>query len=106
MTSKSNYITVTKCINGIEENRSFSNLQVFPNPASDELNVKLYSYEKAEFVLSISNTLSQEIVRIKKDMEIGETTLPIALHDLENGMYFLTVRKGNESVVTQIVLLK
>ena len=106
MTSKSNYITVTKCINGIEENRSFSNLQVFPNPASDELNVKLYSYEKAEFVLSISNTLSQEIVRIKKDMEIGETTFPIALHDLENGMYFLTVRKGNESVVTQIVLLK
>jgi len=39
-------------------------------------------------------------------MEIGETTFPIALHDLENGMYFLTVRKGNESVVTQIVLLK
>ncbi|MCX6182399.1 MAG: T9SS type A sorting domain-containing protein, partial [Bacteroidetes bacterium] len=106
ISSKSNYITVNKCDIAVESVDFHSSVILYPNPSNDVVNLKLYVEEKSVFSITITNALSQLIYSDKQTLGNGETILPISLSDLENGVYFLNVQKGNESVVKQFVVLK
>jgi hypothetical protein len=71
--------------------------QVFPNPATDQLNVKLDAAKGGMNELVISNMLGQEAVRRWVNLKDGVNYLMIPEFDsLPKGTYFLTVSMDGE----------
>ena len=88
-------------IQGIEESLKNFNFSVYPNPASNKLNIKL-SNNKAENVLvKIINSIGQTV----KSIDLGnssEINNEINLTDLEKGIYFVKTTVGTASSTKKI----
>jgi hypothetical protein len=65
-------------------------VRVFPNPASDEIQVDLSSYMGRQVSVALYSTSGQLMRFIEQD-EITEHLLPIALRDLTDGLYLLQI---------------
>jgi serine protease len=77
---------------GIDENDAtveFGIKNIYPNPATNNLNVIYYSSETTE--ISITNLLGQEIKRIKGDSSKGMHTNAIDVSTINKGIYFVTI---------------
>lgn len=70
-------------------NSVFKQCSIFPNPATDILNIELLISKEALLDITIKNMLG--IVNIKKSMGeyIGESKLQLNTSDLPNGVYIL-----------------
>ena len=73
------------CITGIEETDSYANIQLFPNPASNDITI---NSDKEFETIEIYNPLSQLVYSAK----VNETkSLSISVSGLSNGIYFIKV---------------
>lgn len=71
------------------EEELMEEVKIFPNPAENEINVTSTNVDE----LIVLNTLGQQIVSISKP----QTTETIDVSNLETGIYFVKVKKGNAS---------
>lgn len=72
-------------------------IQVYPNPATEVVNVKLNKAEKASFKLfDLGGKLVKEITSAKQVTDINITSLP-------KGVYILNINTGKESVNKKII---
>lgn len=86
------------CNVGIDEITSGNqNAFVFPNPASDALNVMIANVKLNDAILTISNVLGQTM--ITKDISGQVHNLSVDVSGLQRGIYFLTIRSTKESSV-------
>jgi hypothetical protein len=69
------------------------NLQVFPNPAVETIEIVLETPSPAVINLSISNMTGQVIWKDAWDHPSGEMSRQVSLKDLPVGVYLLTVRQ-------------
>ncbi|AEA44615.1 T9SS type A sorting domain-containing protein [Fluviicola taffensis] len=72
----------------IQENPTEISFSVFPNPANDEINVKLPDNEMG--TIQITDLLGNCIL-------VTEVQNTISIADLPNGIYFLTVSSGHKA---------
>ncbi len=105
-TAKTLAVSVSKvqCANEI----AFHNkgMAVYPNPVNEILNIHFNSNIEEESTISISNSLSEEVLRFTQVTSAGENNFPVSIVSLENGLYFLNIKKGNENVVQRIIVMK
>ena len=91
---------------GVNENdgiTEFGIKNIYPNPATNILNIVYYSNEGAE--ISIVNLLGQEIKHIKGDSSKGIHTNAIDVSAINKGIYFVTIISSNhESDVMKVVI--
>jgi hypothetical protein len=91
-------------ITAIEENLDvLVNIKVFPNPASDNVNIKFEAPLDGEIVLTIINSQGK-LIR----SELIESTMvekQINLQDLPAGIYYLRLTKGKLLNVYKVVKL-
>ncbi len=81
---------------GVEKN-TLTNFEVSPNPAKEFLNVRCAKEITKVIITDILGKITrEEIIRDK-------TETIIAISDLENGIYFLTVKTANGSVTKKII---
>ena len=76
-----------------EETRA--NLTIYPNPAQHEINVSLQDYLGKEVDLTVYNSIGQAVKVIQLD-RVEVPTERIDLPNLEDGIYLLEIRSGNE----------
>ena len=69
----------------IKENSSELNINIYPNPAEDKINIELKNETKGNVV--ITNQLGQVV----KEMNIDGKELTIDIEDLTSGIYFINV---------------
>jgi aminopeptidase N len=69
----------------IKENSSELNINIYPNPAEDKINIELKNETKGNVV--ITNQLGQVV----KEMNIDGKELTIDVEDLTSGIYFINV---------------
>ena len=69
----------------LKENRSDLNINIYPNPAEDKINIELKNETKGNVV--ITNQLGQ----VMKEMNIDGKELTIDIEDLTSGIYFINV---------------
>ncbi len=98
-------VSASNCATGISIDES-TNLLIYPNPASEILNIKLNSGSDEQISISFINSLSQEVLNYVQVLNSGENNMSLSINNLENGLYFITIKKGNESVVKTIVVMK
>ncbi len=79
---------------------------IFPNPASDRLNLALRGQEGKPALMQIIN--SQGVVLEQREIEsLPEDPVSFDLHDYRDGMYFLNVRvEGKRSRTLKFVVVK
>ena len=73
---------------------------VYPNPASDEINIKLL-YPKEDNQITIYNTLGE----VCKNLQIkGQETTKLNIQDLKSGIYFIKLNSEKDSRTEKLII--
>lgn len=89
------------------DDKLLNNVQVYPNPVSDQINVKYDLSRYALVTVKIVDVLGNDIKTIfSQRVDPGERVISYALSDkLNRGFYFVRIVAGNESVIKRISVL-
>lgn len=75
---------------GIKENQEIvSNVNLFPNPATNTVNLVLNLNNAAKVNVKIYNVVGQEISNFEKELLSGSNTLTVNLANYKQGVYFV-----------------
>ena len=95
-------VTVT----GITDIAADDKLSLFPNPASDMLNISLDISKNTEARFYILNMLEEIVLNETTEIPSGIYTATIDISSLPDGVYFLRLGDGHSSVVRKFVVAK
>lgn len=88
------------------DDKILSNVKVYPNPVSDELNVNYFISKDVNMTIKIMDFLGNEVATLlSKRMDSGEQTNTFNLNansKLNSGLYFIRFIAGNETVIKRI----
>ncbi len=68
-----------------------SEITLFPNPASENLNIRIYSKERGKAQVLLRNAVNQTVVNRDFQLERGENVLTVRTGHLRKGLYMLSV---------------
>ena len=92
-------------VNGIEP--SLDMVNVYPNPAAQELNVSLAGINGVTDVeFALTNTKGQTFLQQNLKAFAGETKTTITLPKLSSGIYFARFTTVNRTVIKKVVILQ
>lgn len=97
--------TATQTINvnvGLVENALGRSLQVFPNPASDEVNVSFKEVGSADVSIRIADAQGRAVMEISDKLQSGTYRRTINTSKLAAGVYMLTIESGDMTAVRRI----
>lgn len=94
------------CSTGTDEQQKFLELEVFPNPFGNELNVKFDATENGNAKIILFNVLGQQIVNKNYQVRSGLNEFVIHTNNLVyEGSYFLKIELGKEFFVVKLLNL-
>ncbi len=85
---------------GITPVSNASGISLFPNPAQDELNVKMEGFLGGRAILRVHNSLGQLMLERRVDI-VEEPIQRLNTSQLQSGMYFLTVDVDGKGKFTE-----
>lgn len=90
---------------GIHELASFSNISVFPNPATDKLFVSYTSENAQSLSIRVTDISGKDVMQTQLQGLAGPNLLPLETATLENGVYFITLSDGTSSKTIRFIKL-
>jgi hypothetical protein len=89
------------------DDKLLNNVQVYPNPITDQINLKYEISRSSNVNIKIMDVLGNDIITLfSQRVEPGEKSFSYALNSkLNRGFYFVRVIAGNESVIKRISVL-
>lgn len=83
------------------------NVQEYPNPVTDQINVRYELSRNSNVTIKIMDVLGNDIITLfSQRVEPGEKTYTYLLNSkLTRGFYFLRIVAGTESVIKRIMVL-
>lgn len=94
----------TGAVTGLGELVSGGTFTLYPNPATDKLNVELNMVKAAKVTFSIVNLVGQQVGQpLVKEFNQGQAKATIATNSLTPGIYFLNVTTEKGSVQQKFV---
>ncbi|MFT4661186.1 MAG: hypothetical protein ACI8XB_001458 [Patiriisocius sp.] len=94
-------------INGVEEfNDDFYGLNVYPNPAIEEINLQYDLKESADVSIKVYSLTGQLLVDYRKDQNSGSNLVTLPVLNLSSGMYILEVSANNSIKQERFNVLK
>jgi hypothetical protein len=97
--SNTSSCNLTNPVSNMDKMVNISDIDIYPNPTADELNIKITNAGLSFVSITISNTLG-EIV-IKEKMLTNEKKLDIST--LPNGLYFLKLNSKENTITKKII---
>ena len=78
--------------------------RVYPNPATDVLNIEVSASQSSEMSINVYNLMGQKVMEKNVNINMGINTPSISTADLTSGIYFVTVKaNGFENTMKFIV---
>ena len=74
-------------------------MQLFPNPAREILNLRIWELEGQKGTLEIFNLLGNKVY--EQTIELGTEYQTIDIQNFENGMYWLSLKLENRRRVSK-----
>ncbi len=104
---KPSVISTTKISVAKPDDKLLSNVQVFPNPVTDQINLKYALSRYSNVTIKVMDVLGNEIITLSSQrVEPGEKAFSYALNSkLTKGFYFVRIVAGTESVIKRISVL-
>ncbi len=90
----------------VEENNAFNNLQLYPNPAGDFVNLIFSNTEEKQTQIRITDVSGSLLYQQRLQNGAGNFSLKIPTNKLENGVYLLVVENSEGSVIKKLVVNK
>lgn len=81
----------------------FEVVNIAPNPASASVNLTVQTPKSGFYTIRLTNTVGQIVYLEQSNMDSGIHSKEINISDLSNGIYFITIENGLESLVHRIV---
>jgi hypothetical protein len=84
-----------------------NDVQVFPNPITDQINIKYSLSHNALVTVKVMDVLGNDLITIEQErISSGEQTVVFPIGNrLQKGFYFIRVVAGTESVIKRISVL-
>jgi hypothetical protein len=91
----------------VPNDKLLSNVEVFPNPITDQINLKYMLSRNSNVTIKMVDVLGNDVmVLFSQRVEPGEQILNRQISNkLNRGFYFIRVIAGTESVIKRISLL-
>ena len=90
---------------GIEDSPDEASIvSIFPNPASDHVNIKLQGLENSDIKVEIFSTTNLKVYEKQFTVSAVDITENIDLKSLKPGMYILRVEYGDKTVVRKLIV--
>ena len=78
--------------------------RLYPNPATDVLNIEVSASQASEMTISVYNIMGQMVMSQNTNISTGMNTRSISTSELSSGIYFMTVKaNGFENTMKFIV---
>lgn len=91
---------------GIQDGSAFSEMNLFPNPASEEFRFRFSSREKLLVDIELYDSKGNRLAILNKDwVRPGENELRFSAQHLQAGIYLLVVKHENKTLGTHRVLI-
>jgi hypothetical protein len=99
-------VSVTKAVAPADD-KVLSNVQIFPNPVTDQINIKYSLSHNANVTIKIMDVLGNEVVTLfSQRVEPGEQKFTRSMtNKLQSGFYFVRIIVGTESIIRRISIL-
>ena len=90
-----------------ESDRLVSNVQVYPNPITDQINLRYNVNKNSSVTIKIMDILGNEVMTLfSQRVDPGEQKFTFNLNNkLTSGFYFVRLVAGSESVIKRISIL-
>ncbi|MDB4919944.1 T9SS type A sorting domain-containing protein [Mucilaginibacter sp.] len=100
-------ISTTKVSVAKPDDKLLTNVQVYPNPVTDQINLKYEISRSSNVTIKVVDVLGNELITLySQRVEPGEKVVSYQLNSkLTKGFYFLRVVAGTESVIKRISIL-
>jgi hypothetical protein len=96
--------TLINGVTAIENNPNFDNLIVYPNPASDYVNIEFDLHKNSKIEIAMYNLLGQKISHETNiELPIGRNTIKYSVSSLPVGVYNLHIENLNNKSERQVV---
>jgi hypothetical protein len=95
--SKSKVISVN-CL----EDMVFAIVNIFPNPATSEMNVFYNTPEAGNIRISLTDAIGKELMSSEVPAQIGLNKTKLDMNAYSNGIYFIKVSNGTKSFVRKV----
>ncbi len=90
--------------NAIAEVNNSMSFEVYPNPATDVVNVTVYSQNNTEAQISICNYMGQAVQSFNAGITTGKNSFALNLGNLSSGMYYVRINNAGNQVVKPFVI--
>src|ERR1700744_2961113 len=90
------------------DDKLLSDVEVYPNPVTDQLNLKYVVSRNTNVSIKIMDVLGNDIATVfqSRTVDIGEQKFTYSLNGkLSRGFYFVRIAAGTESVIKRISVL-
>jgi len=98
--SKSN--TGTTLVTGIKQASSANSVSVYPNPATQNLNVRFNYAKETSANISIADITGRTLLAEQRDIKTGNA-FQINIENLPTGLYFIKIETGSSSIVEKFI---
>ena len=100
-------ISTTKLFVAKSDDKLLNNVQVYPNPVTDQINLKYELSRSSTVSIKILDVLGNDIITLYSQREEpGEKSYNYSLNSrLTRGFYFVRIVAGTESVIKRISVL-
>ncbi len=88
----------------VEEAQVAANLQVYPVPAEDQLNVAFNVMGSESVKLTLVNTLGQAVIEENLGLVNGQKLVVLNTENIAGGMYALTLTNGLQTQVVNVIV--
>jgi hypothetical protein len=88
----------------VEEAQVAANLQVYPVPAEDQLNVAFNVMGSERVKLTLVNTLGQSVIEENLGLVNGQKLVVLNTENIAGGMYALTLSNGVQTQVVNVIV--
>lgn len=89
----------------LQENRTASNFDIFPNPASVYVHIAFNNPTRKAFRIQISNMLGEVVYQQHID-EFNDSSIKISTQSYSNGFYILSILQNGQRVSKKFMCLK
>lgn len=89
------------------DDKLLTNVQVFPNPVTDQINVKYSISRDANINIKVIDVLGNEVLTLlSQRVEHGDRKFTYSLSNkLNSGFYFVRIIVGTESIIKRISII-
>lgn len=82
---------------------SKKNIQVYPNPVQNELNLNLYLDSRSQLEINIYNSGGQLIMKLRRQGDFGSNYFIVSMGGQKSGIYFLEVKTSSRTLNSKFV---